>query len=266
MPYTESMASFAELYERYLVEPLFGPWADVMLRRVQLVAGQRMLDVACGTGIVARLAQESLGQAVRIVGVDLNPQMLAVAREIAPAIDWRQGNAGALPVEAGEQFDVVVCQQGLQFFPDKLAAAREMRRVLAQDGRLAVATWSPLDQIPFLQELHRVAQWHLGPVVDRRHGFGDPTELERLLSGAGFHAVQVDTVSLTTRLSDPAAFVHLNALALVGMSPASSAMDEAKRAQVAASIAEDSALVMRTYLEDAELAFEIRALMATARG
>ena len=117
-------ASFPEMYERLLVGPLFRPWAELTLEEVALAPGDRVLDVACGTGIVARVASERLEGAVRVVGVDVSPDMLAVARAAAPAIDWREGDAARLPLGEGEAFDVVVCQQGLQFFPDKPAAAR----------------------------------------------------------------------------------------------------------------------------------------------
>jgi ubiquinone/menaquinone biosynthesis C-methylase UbiE len=259
-------SSFPEMYERYLVEPLFRPWAEVVLQRLELAAGDRVLDVACGTGIVARLAGQQLGDEARVVGVDLNPQMLAVATAIAPGIDWREGNAGALPVGDTQKFDVVVCQQGLQFFPDKSAAVREMRRVLAPRGRLAVSTWRPLEEIPLLRELHRVAERHVGPVVDRRHGFGDATSIERLFADAGFQDVRVETMSRTTRIADAAMFVRMNAMAIVGMSAAAAGMDDARRAEVANAIAEDSSQVLLPYMDGEELAFEIGTNVAMAAG
>ena len=149
-------ATFPELYEKTLVPALFRPWAELMLQRAAPQRGARVLDVACGTGIVARLARERLGNGAKVVGVDVAPPMIAMARSVAPEIDWRVGDAGALPLEAGEQFDLVVCQQGLQFFPDRAAAAREMHRALAPDGRLAVSTWRPDEESPVLLELRRI--------------------------------------------------------------------------------------------------------------
>ncbi|WP_157628157.1 class I SAM-dependent methyltransferase [Ensifer sp. BR816] len=87
---------------------------------MKLSKGDRILDIACGTGIVARVAKERLGDGGSIVGVDVSADMLAVAHAITPNIDWREGDASALPLRKGEHFDVVVCQQGLQFFPDLL--------------------------------------------------------------------------------------------------------------------------------------------------
>ncbi|RWD84564.1 MAG: methyltransferase domain-containing protein [Mesorhizobium sp.] len=96
--YAMNQASFPQMYERWLVGPLFRPWAEMALGELELSSGDRLLDIACGTGIVARVARERLGEAGYIVGVDISPDMLAVARAVVPAIDWRQGNAGELPL------------------------------------------------------------------------------------------------------------------------------------------------------------------------
>ena len=133
--------TFTEIYERVLVGPLFRPFAEQLVARVAPKSGDSVIDVACGTGIVARVARERLGPEARIVGVDVAPAMLAVARTVDPTIDWREGNAVSLPVSATEQFTVLTCHQGLQFMPDKFAAIREIRRVLAPGGRVAIATW-----------------------------------------------------------------------------------------------------------------------------
>ena len=111
-----------------------------MIARLALTPSDSVIDVACGTGIVARVARERLGPEARVVGVDVSPAMLAVAREVDRTIDWRLGNATDLPVVAPEQFTVVTCHQGLQFMPDKAAATRGMRRVLAPTGRLTIGT------------------------------------------------------------------------------------------------------------------------------
>jgi ubiquinone/menaquinone biosynthesis C-methylase UbiE len=161
------------MYERWLVGPLFRPWAEMTVEEVGLGPRDRVLDIACGTGILARVARERIGDAGHVVGTDISPDMLAVARAVAPGIEWREGNASALPLEDGEQFDVVACQQGLQFFPDKPAAAAQMRRALAKGGKLAVARWRSDEEIPFFRELRRVAERHLGAISDQRYGFGD---------------------------------------------------------------------------------------------
>lgn len=263
--YAMNQSNFAEMYERLLVAPLFKPWAEVLLDRTSLASGDRVLDLACGTGIVARLAKERLGSKSRVVGVDLSAQMLEVGRSIDPGIEWREGNATALPFGETEKFDVLLCQQGLQFFPDKLAAAREMRRVLAPGGRLAVATWRALEEIPFFMALDRVAARHLGAVVDHRYGYGDAVALERLLVEAGFQDVGVETIARTIRFSEGAVFVRMNAMALVGMSAASAVLSEEQRAQLVALIAKESAEVLPQFTDGEGTTFEISTNLAIAR-
>src|SRR5262245_309313 len=150
--------TFTEIYERVLVAPLFRPFAEQLVARVAPKAGDTVIDVACGTGIVARVARERLGPDARIVGVDVAPAMPAVAQTVDPTIDWREGNAISLPVTAAERFTVLTCHQGLQFMPDKSAAVREMRRVLAPQGRVAIATWRSLEDTPGMVELNAIAE------------------------------------------------------------------------------------------------------------
>ena len=259
-------ASFPEMYERWLVGPLFRPWAEVTFEEVKLSPGHRVLDVACGTGIVARVARERLGAAGYVVGIDINAEMLAVARTVAPDIDWRVGNAGALPLHDGEQFDVIVCQQGLQFFPDKPAAAAQMRLALAQSGRLAVATWRPDEEIPFFRDLRRVAERLLGPIVDLRHSFGNPVLIEALLRDAGFHDVRSRTISRRIRFEDGAPLLRLNAMALVGMSAAGKAMADHERMRVVEDIVSGSAPVLQSYADGSGVAFELSSNLVTAKG
>lgn len=263
--YAMGQPSFPEMYERWLVGPLFRPWAEVTFEVVNLSPGHRVLDIACGTGIVARVAREQLGAAGCIVGIDISADMLAVARKAVPEIDWREGNAGALPLRDGEQFDVVVCQQGLQFFPDKPAAAAEMRRSLAQGGRLAVATWRSDEEIPFFRELRRVAERHLGPVADQRYRFGEPGPIEALLRDAGFSEVRSKRITRTIRFEEGEPFLQLNTMALVGMSAAGKTIDDEERKRVVEAIVSDSALVVRSHSDGPGLAFELSTNLVTAK-
>ena len=254
--------NFQEMYERWLVGPLFRPWAELMIDEVRLSPGDHLLDIACGTGVVARIARERLGETGYVVGIDLSADMLAVARAVVPSVDWRQGNASALPLRDGEQFDVVVCQQGLQFFSDRTAAAREMRRSLAKGGRLAVATWRSDEEVPFMRELRRVAEHHLGPIEDQRQCFGDGALLESLLWEAGFHDVRTRTISRIIRFAADTPFLQLNAIALVGMSGAGKAMDHRERKRVAT----DSESVRNRYTDGSDISFELSTNLAKAKG
>lgn len=210
--YAMNASNFPEMYERWLVGPLFQPFAEIVLDRARLASGDRVLDVACGTGIVARLAMKRLTGTGQVVGVDMSPHMLAVARAAEPGIDWREGNASSLPLRDGERFDLVLCHQGLQFFPDKPAAVREMRRAMDRGGRLIVAVWRSLEETPFFRELHHVAERRLGAFVDRRHSFGDRRELDRLIADGGFEGIRVESLTRTIRFAESSMFVLLNPL------------------------------------------------------
>jgi len=263
--YAMNQDSFPEMYERWLVNPLFRPWVEMIFNEVNLSDANRVLDVACGTGIVARLARERLGTGGHIVGVDSSADMLTVARALAPEIDWRQGDAADLPLQNGERFDVVVCQQGLQFVPNKAAAMAQMRGALAKDGKLAVATWRFDEEIPFFRDLRRVAESHLGPISDQRYSFGDAAELTALLSNAALRDVQFKTLSRIIRFEDGTHFVRLNAMAFVGMSARGRDMTKEEREHALESIVKDSAPVLQRYSDGSVLTFDLSTNLATAR-
>ncbi len=264
--YAMNQNSFPVMYERWLVQPLFRPWAEIALDEARLAAGDRVLDIACGTGIVARLAKQRLGEAGIVVGVDLSADMLAVARAIAPDIDWREGDAAALPLRKGERFDVVVCQQGLQFFTDKPAALAQMRRALAPDGRLVVSTWRSDEEIPFFLELRRIAERRLGAIADQRYSLGDAAALEASLRDAGFHDVRSQVVTRTLRFDADTPLLRMNAMALVGMSDAGRQLSDEERQRMVDAIVDESAPVLQAYADGPGLAFGIGSNLATARG
>lgn len=268
MAVSESLfsSSLPELYERWLVATLFRPFAQELLRSAGLREGDRLLDVGCGTGAVLRAALEQFPDAgTRSVGVDASPAMLAMARTLAPAIDWRQGDAASLPLRSNETFDVVTCHQGLQFFPDKAGAVREMRRALGPSGRVAIGTWRSVAETPLMRDLQEVAERYVGAITDVRHGFWDGNVLTALLTAAGFRSVRNEVVTHAVRMPDGAAvFPQLNAMAIVGMSAAVKAgMTDGERAQAIAAIANDSADVASRYLDGGDLVFELSSNIAT---
>ncbi len=256
--------TFTEIYERVLVQPLFRPFAEELIARLQPVQGDSLIDVACGTGIAARVAREKLESGARIVGVDVSPAMLAVARKVEPTIEWRDGNATSLPVDEGERFSLLTCHQGLQFFPDKAGAAREMRRVLAPKGRVAIATWRPLQDIPVALELNNLAERHVGKIVDSRHSFGNADALKTLLEDAGFQDVRVDTFSHNVRFADGALYARLNAMAVIGMSEKGKGLTEAERGELAVRIAADSQDAIARFTTNGEWVLPLTTNVATA--
>jgi ubiquinone/menaquinone biosynthesis C-methylase UbiE len=210
--------SSAELYQRYLVPAITAKWADDLVDRAQLRPGETVLDVACGTGVVARLAARKAAPG-RITGLDLNAGMLAVARGVvhegAP-VDWMEGSALELPFPPGH-FDAVLCQLGLQFFPDQPKALREMRRVLRRPGRAALSVYSPIERTPGANAFVRALDEVLGPAASRikrgEHSFADPGQLEKLLRGAGFNVVDVQAVEQTIVFPSVLDYVRFQLLA-----------------------------------------------------
>jgi len=185
----------AEVFERVLVPSIFDRYARDLIERARPIGpSDRVLDLGCGTGIVARLLRERLGGAARITGLDVSPPMIAKARSLAPELDWREGNAMALPF-ADHAFDLVLSQQMFQFVPDRAAALREARRVLAPGGRLLASTWRPRAFQPLHDGLGKVAEHHLGTSNDKRWSL-DGEALRALLVEAGFVDVQITTVTL----------------------------------------------------------------------
>jgi SAM-dependent methyltransferase len=154
-----------EAYEQYLVPPLFAPWAERLIEHANLREGDRVLDVGCGTGIVARRATAHVGEQGTVVVVDINEGMLKVARtaaaDLTPAIEWKQGDATALPFSE-ETFDVIFCQQALQFVEDPAVALREMYRVLAPNGRIAVSVLRSLAFNTAYDKLAEALERHAG--------------------------------------------------------------------------------------------------------
>ena len=205
-------ASPAENYQRYFVPSIGRPVADDLIAVAGLQPGQRVLDVACGTGVVTRLAAERVGGTGVVAGLDVHPGMLAVARSQTPAdtsIEWHQANANSMPLP-NEAFDVVLCQMGLQFISNKLAALREMRRVLKPGGRALVNVPGPKPAI-FAIMTDALAR-HLSP---QAASFGnlvfsmhDVDELSELMRSAGFRKVDVQAKPKPLRLPPPKDFLR----------------------------------------------------------
>ena len=181
-------------YEEFFVPALFQEWAPRLVAAAQLQPGQRVLDVACGTGVLARESATCVGATGAVVGLDRNPGMLTVARRLAPGIEWREGTAEALPYP-DHSFDAVVSQFGLMYFTDRGQALREILRVLAPGSRLAVAVWDSLDHTPAyaaeLALLERIAGRRGADALRAPFVLGDQQELAMLVAGAGFAAVAV---------------------------------------------------------------------------
>jgi ubiquinone/menaquinone biosynthesis C-methylase UbiE len=201
-----------QLYERETVPTLGRPLAELMLAHVALHAGDRLLDAACGTGIVTRVAVQRYGDLRHVVGVDLNAGMLDVARAHTPAsrvpIEWRHGDVCALPFPDGS-FEVVLCQQGLQFVPDPGAALREMSRVLVPGGRLAFTVFSevPVYYAALADALVRHVSADAATSCLSRYTLREATTLRTLVDEAGFGVIEMQVLEVMRRMPASAASV-----------------------------------------------------------
>ncbi len=230
----------AEQYERCPARYILGPWAPLLIETARLAAGERVLDVACGTGVVARAAAERVGRTGRVVGIDLNSGMIAVARSLAAIdgapIEWLERSALDLGLD-NASFDVVLCQQGLQFFPDKTVALREMRRVLAGHGRLALSVWNTVG-IYNTAVTAALAQFVGSDIAARFNASRNtPTadELRQLVTEAGFSDVEVSVSRINVHVPQIEKFV-LDHLLATPVASAVASVDAEARKQIGASV------------------------------
>ena len=212
----------AEVYESCFVPAIFGAWASRVADAAGIGRGDRVLDVGCGTGVLAREALGRAGQEGQVVGVDLNEGMLAVAARVEPTIDWRLGDAASLPFE-DVRFDVVVSQFALMYFPDRVASLREMWRTLAPGGRLAVAAWASIDHARGYEILVEIAVRQCGreaaDVLAAPFVLGDQAELARLFADSGVSGAKVTLHEGSIRFPSVKEFIRIevNGSPLAGM-------------------------------------------------
>jgi ubiquinone/menaquinone biosynthesis C-methylase UbiE len=262
--------SAPEVYERELVPAVFGEWAPIVVELAHPRPGERVVDVACGTGIVARTAAARVGPTGAVVGVDLNPGMLSVARSVmltdsrsAAPIRWQEASADKLPFPDGS-FDIVYCQLGLQFFSDRVAALREMRRVLGAEGRLALMVWRGMHESPGFAALAESLERHVGQaaaaIMRAPFGLSDAEELAGLVRAAGFQDVAVQQRVGTVRFASIDRFVS----SYVAGSPLAGLVSQANDAAREALIA-DARNALAQYATSTELAFPIAAHLLSAR-
>lgn len=267
--YWQLEGNAAELYQRYMVPAITTKWAEDLVARAQLRAGDAVLDLACGTGVVARLAAKWVAPG-RVIGLDLNAGMLAVARSVpgGATISWMEGSALDLPF-GGESFDVVLCQLGLQFFPDQPKALREMRRVLRPAGHTALSVFSPIERTPgahaFVRALDKVLGADASFIKRGEHSFTDPAELETLLRDADFASIDVQTVTQALTFPSVLDYVRFQLVA----SPQTVLLrdrPEAERQAIIAAVASETALLSTPAMQHGgNFTFPQEAFVAVAR-
>jgi ubiquinone/menaquinone biosynthesis C-methylase UbiE len=235
----------------HFLHPFMAPYTDELIRDAQCKAGDRVLDVACGTGFVAKRVTAVSGVRCKISGLDVNEPMLNVAR-LEPGIDWYLASAAEIPFP-DNSFDVVLCQQGLQYFPDRKVAMKEMTRVLAPDGRLSLNVWGARERQPFILALADAIGKFLGPEagewIPLAYSLNTAEELHRLVQDAGLKEAKVRFETRTIRYPDVAEF----ATGFIQATPAAglfTALSDDDKAKFGAQVAEN----LKGYIDDAGMA------------
>lgn len=270
---TSSVASPAEMYESFYGPAIFEPCTRVLLERVPPRPGEAVLDLACGTGQVARRAASLVGDEGRVVALDVNPGMLEVGRSLprppGGPVEWVEGDAVSLDLP-DRSFDLVLCQQGLQFFPDRACALKQVHRVLRPGGRIGVAVWRGIDHHPLFGRMAESEERHLGDLDGdegdflRPFSLGNERELSALLEGAGFSRIRIREASIQARFPDPDTWVRNMQLAYAAVIPAFAEDRGAFEAFVEAVEAETADLV-REHTEGDEVVVPMHALIVSAR-
>ena len=234
--------SAPELYQRYGVAAIGTAKAQELVTLAALQPGERVLDVACGTGVVTRQAAQAVGSTGQVVGLDLNDGMLQVARTVTPPagapITWREGNVLALPFPEAT-FDVVLCQWGLEFFPDRAHGLREMARVLVPGGRLGLRVWRALERQPFQTAVLAALDRHLfgdqdvpsRATVLQPFTLADTEAVRALVADAGFHAIDIRIRTHPIRFASVEAYT-LGFLSSIPIASEVTAMEETARTRM----------------------------------
>ncbi|MGD9531648.1 class I SAM-dependent methyltransferase [Pseudonocardia sp.] len=251
--------SSARSYEDYLVPAFFGPFAQRLVDRVAPQRGERVLDVACGTGAVARHAA---ARGALTTGIDRNPDMLDVARSVCGDVTWQVADAAAPAGPDDEHYDVVLCQQGLQFLPDHAAAIAAWRAVLRPGGRIGVSVWRSIAHQPgylaLAEALDRAVGTDIGDIM--RAPFAGPgrDDLRSLLENARLHPVSVVIDVGVVRFPSAETFLHRQ----VAASPLSEPVAALPTERVAA-LATEVTSAMAPFTDDEGVVFPIEAVVAT---
>jgi SAM-dependent methyltransferase len=260
----------AETYEHALVPAVFAPWAPLIVALADPRPGDRVLDIACGTGVVTRLAAQQVGRAGKVTGLDLNPGMLAFAASLTPSdaptnatITWLEASATNMPLpDAG--YDIAYCQLGLQFFPDRPAAIREMYRVLVPSGRLGLMVWQGLQHAPGFDALASALARHVGSgaadIMRAPFALAEAEPLRALVAEGDFRDITIQSVAGTVRFPSISRFVQ----DYVRGSPLAGHVAKVSGESRAALVSEvgDG---LAAYVTEDGLAFPIKAHLASAK-
>ncbi len=263
------MSNPAETYESYMVPVLFAPWASRLIQSAKIRPNDRILDVGCGTGIVSRLIASNDNFHGTITGLDLSPHMLSVARaqsaQQRQKIEWHEGQVESMPFQ-NASFDLVVCQEALQFFADRKLALAEIHRVLKTDGHFAFSVWQGLDRHPFYVKLHNVIQKRFGMSgVEIIFELGDLETVFPLLTNANFHDVEVEPFSMIARFPDPEGFLDGEIDVDTACIPSMQHLDANERRRITADIRDEMSAALEEVTEKGHVVIPFHANIIRAK-
>lgn len=259
----QTTTSPSEIYEHFMVPAMFARWATILLELVAPQPGERVLDLACGTGIVARIVAPMVQPGGEVFGVDFNPAQITTARSIDSSIDWREGDAESLPF-TDQEFDLVVCQQGFQFFPDRVQTVKEVHRVLKPGGRVGIAVWSSIERSPgylaLSSALGRTIGSSAAKLLDELFALSDSSVISRSFSDGGFRDPVATTLSNNAVFSSAEEFTRAIAVGSI-MRRTDVKFSEATLGLLTADVAAE----MESYITENGLIFPMEAHLLTAR-
>ena len=258
--------SSAEEYEKHLVPRIYAPWAEFVVGRANPQPGEHVLDVACGTGIGARLAARRTWPSGRVVGLDADPGMIEVAHsfasDAAAAVELFCASAVSMPFDDAS-FDLCLCLQGLQFFPDPVSGFAEMRRVLKPGGRLVASVWAPLEQNAGYYALVTALERRqiFATALRRPFSLGNPEELRGLAKQGGFRSVELTTEERPTHFRSSDAFID----SVSASGPSGRLALAQVPADAQAAFAADVRAALAPYMTAIELVFPMQSHIILAR-
>jgi SAM-dependent methyltransferase len=252
----------AEAYERHMVPGMFRHWTELLVRIAAPQPGEKVLDVACGTGIGARLAAPHVTPGGEIVGLDVDAGVIAVASKLAESVRWHCANALEMPF-ADATFDLCLCLQGLQFLPDRVAGLSELRRVLKPSGRLVASIWAALDFNKGHECVVRAleSQGADAAPAKRACSFANAEEIRETASRAGFTHIEVRTEADVSHFASIRSFIEGMTVGSPSTRHAVARLAESGRA----TFVKDVTAMLEPYVKNAELQYPMRSHILVAR-
>lgn len=259
-----------EAYERYIVRNLFLPWTQDLISRAQPLTATRVLDLACGTGIVCRTLAAQAKREMHLVGLDISPSMLAKAEALADEMDipvqWHEACATCMPFPDGF-FDLVLCQQGLQFFPSPHTALREVRRILKPGGLAVFSVWGPLAENPFYGTIDALVSRHLSEgALALPFSLSDLDGLRQLAVAADLRVIAADQPRLRIHATDPEVFAAMCIRGATAVLPEFAALTQASQYDVLERMHADLDAAVHPFRQSGAMVFDTMAnVLAVAR-